>query len=214
LLSAFDRNGIATKIAQAIDGQARDHYDSESMEPHLSSRIGVAIEIELRGMRLPDYKFSIITQDMGDRGAHARESRTGTDLYINISLTGEDGFDKGLFIQAKWDHDRDWRRLSKQCRDMRKITKSSSYVWIYGPTGVRVIMASTIVGDPHFPIDASSGRNVADMMDEVLACERGDRRRGIADVPSRRQALRTMLDAIDAELGLDIRIKSAGRKRR
>jgi hypothetical protein len=212
LLSDSDRSELAAKIGSLIDVQAREHYDTESTEPQISSRIGATLEAELRGLRVGDYEVSVISQDIRDRGPYARESRTGTDLYINISLIGADGFHKGLFIQAKRVTDENWKRLSKQCRNMRKITKSSAYVWIYGPRGVRVIMASTIVGNPHYDITPDSGRSVADMMDEVLECERGDPRRGIADVPDRRRALRGMLDAIDAELGLDIRIRERARR--
>ena len=47
--------------------------------------------------------FRGIAQSMADRGPRSLAKITGADLLLSVSLDGPDGFDKTVFVQAKYD---------------------------------------------------------------------------------------------------------------
>jgi hypothetical protein len=68
----------------------------------MTSRICQRVEDRLDGQRVGDYIFRVIAQSMLDRGPRSLEKITGADLFLSVSLDGPEGFDKGLFVQAKY----------------------------------------------------------------------------------------------------------------
>ena len=147
------------------------------------------------------------TQDFPDKGPSSLEKPTGTDLYIRISLVGRNGFDKGLLIQSKWNDNKNKREFSRQCERMLAIS-DASYAWIYGPRGVRVINAESVVRNPDTAIKARSGRDLGTMFSEVLRCKEGDLQLGVPALPrpQRRVAVTALMEQIGAKVGIDVAI--------
>jgi hypothetical protein len=178
-----------------------DHFPARTQEHQLTARLGQALESEFRSLEVLGYRFSVITQDIPDKGRGSLESRFGADLLISISLAGE--FDKGLLIQSKWKDNRD-PNLDTQCRQMLALSKSS-YVWVYGPSGARTINARSLARSP----DSIASRwawNIGALMRRVLDCKAGDPALGVGLGPDRRAGLTRKLGELEAQAGLSMRI--------
>lgn len=202
-LSEEQIEAIASGIQIAVQSVATDHYNAKTQEHQLTSRIGQAIE---HGFRDGDYgnaKVSVITQDIPDKGRGSMEKRLGGDLYIGVSLEGE--YDKGLLIQAKWKGNN--RGLVEQCKDMLGRTRDS-YVWEYGPRGVRVKQARSIVRADHLVHgDSTWSTNVRRQFKRVLECKSGDKKLGIPPGPDRRSRVGQMLDALAVDTAVSVTIE-------
>src|SRR5262249_45771045 len=132
------REVIATAMREVADEVCRDHFNSISQEPHMTSRIGHALETFLRDYEFAGYAVEVVAQDFPDRGPRSLESLVGADLYVEMS--------KGLLAQSKLGPNLsrgERRSLKRQCRRMLNRT-DSSYVWVYTETGVRVIRAQDV----------------------------------------------------------------------
>jgi hypothetical protein len=74
-------------------------------EPELTSRLGEAIESELRHHPLEEgrMRVEVATQDIPSRGPGSLERKTGVDLYISIIREDTDEtVSKGIIIQSKY----------------------------------------------------------------------------------------------------------------
>lgn len=208
ILTKNQRDVISEAFRSVIDEVVVEHYGALTQEHQLSSRIGQALENKLNGERFLGAGLSIITQDMPDKGKGALEKKTGTDMFIGVSVEGQ--FDKGFLVQSKWLHNAD-PKLTQQCQRMLDIT-AASFVWLYGPKGVRVQSADKIVeGLTHTRHQERSwSQNPAKLMGDVLACRRGDHSLGIAAGPNRRARLTSMLEEIEAGTAVSISVKPVG----
>ena len=95
-----------------------DAFDGPStvQEPEITSRVCQRVEDRLDGRRVGNYVFRVIAQSMADRGPRSLEKITGADLLLSVSLDGPDGFDKTVFVQAKYDRNVNRDEVLDACR--------------------------------------------------------------------------------------------------
>lgn len=206
LLPVLVRGLIAEVFRSTVDEIVSEHYPTLTQEHHLTARLGQAIEGRLNSMEVFGYRFSVIAQDVPDRGRGSLESLTGIDLYVGLNLLGEGGFSKGFLVQAKW-VDSNSSGLAEQSDKMLRLSKAS-YVWVYGRSGVKVIWARSALNNPKTALRNPWGRNLGAMMRRVLACKEGDPALGTPPLPmpQRRRAVASILmersirNAIDVEI--------------
>lgn len=215
MLSKSQRDQIASDLGNAIDELASDLYSeivdgvSAVQEAEITSRLCQRLEDRLDNREVgSSYRFRVIAQSLPDRGPNSMERLLGADLFLSVSLEGRDGFDKGVFIQAKYDRNIRRSDLQTAASRMRHVAgKIGSYVWIYEPSGVKVISAhetdrmvsNSIVGLPSRTMEGFAGR--------ILDCFAGSRRWGIPSGEDRRRVVADRLRQARARNVLDINIK-------
>ena len=172
--SDADLRTLSILIDGVIAQKCRRHYEADTQEHQLSSRIAEALEHEMRGMRIGDMTVRIAVQELSDRGRGSKERQVGADLYVSIVVEdGHASVSKGMLIQSKWDSTAksDAGRLREQCERMLRRSKDS-YVWAYGPDGVSVLPAN---GDPLAAASRGDGdRTVGELLSDGVACTAGD----------------------------------------
>ncbi|MGT2465053.1 hypothetical protein ACVOMV_06100 [Mesorhizobium atlanticum] len=198
-------------LGEAVDGLVKDLYsnvvDGPSMvqEPEITSRICQRLEDRLDGRRVGDYIFRVTAQSMPDRGPNSLEKITGADLLLSVSLDGPDGFDKTLFIQAKYDRNLNRNELLDACRRMEQhVGSKGAYVWIYEQSGVRVVSPHEVRQMPGNTIDGVHRRSMAGLTGRILDCYAGSRGWGIPKGANRRQLIQEQLRRVRARNALDI----------
>ncbi len=207
------RTVIMEALGAAVDSLVRDHYRGLSQEAAITSRIGQNMEARLDGQRVGDYTLRIITQDFPDRGPKSLEKTTGADLFISMSVDGDDGFDKAMLVQSKLDRNVSRAELQDQCRRMRQISRSS-YVWIYTAGGVSVVSAKEVGRMEGNNLKGLQTRSVGGFFGRVLDCYAGSRSLGIPSNGDRRSILTQRLREFHAWQGIDVELEqSTGSKR-
>src|SRR5947208_3819472 len=93
-------------LAIAIDGviarACKRHYDADTQEHQLSSRLAEVLEHELNGLRINGMQIQINVQELPDRGRGAKEKTVGADLYVSIVVKDdEETVSKGMLVQSK-----------------------------------------------------------------------------------------------------------------
>jgi N-acetylmuramoyl-L-alanine amidase len=106
------------------------HYEADTQEHQLTSRIAQAIEHELGNVRIGETRVRIAVQELSDRGRGSKERAVGADLYISIVVESEDeSISKGMLVQSKWDHafsrSSELGRLRDQSHEMLRRSKES-----------------------------------------------------------------------------------------
>ena len=207
MLEIFERDLIAETMRSTIDEVVAEHHSAKTQEHQLTARIGQKLEDRLNSLEILGNRFSVITQDIPDKGRGALESKTGIDLYVGIALSGANGFSKAIFVQAKWANSKDQAGLAEQCEKMLNVS-DASYAWIYGPNGVRVYDAAKLIGVPQATLGGRlRGRDINTLMRRVLDCKEGDPKYGIPEnAINRRRAVTALMEAINAKVGVDVRI--------
>ena len=215
MLDRQNRRLIMDALGRAVDDLVRDLYSmpvggpSIVQEPEITSRVCQRVEDQLDGQRIGDYIFRVRAQSMPDRGPRSLERITGADLFLSLSLDGPDGFDKGLFVQAKYDRNVDRGELLDACRRMeRQAGAKGCYVWIYGQDGVKVFSPYQIRRMRGNTLDGLQPRSMAGLTGRILDCYAGSRAWGIAMGPNRREAIRARLREVRSDNTLDVALKA------
>lgn len=207
---------IKKEIGKYLDDLVKDLYSDSGdgiraiQEPEITSRLCQRMEDKLDGKTIDGYKFHVIAQSLPDRGPQSIEKLIGADLFFSVSLHDEDGdgFDKGIFIQAKYDDNIDIDELKKSFEKMKKTSdKKSSYVWVYTKEGIKVLseyQAKKITGNN---LNGISPRSVSSFTGRILDCYAGSHDWGIQNNTSRRSAVATKLREVRAREILDIQIE-------
>lgn len=194
---------IAAALGSVADEVCSDHFDGLTQEPQITSRIGQALETSLDGKPIENYTVRVITQDFPDRGRASLESKSGADLYVGIEVTsGDRTTSKGFLVQAKLAGERP-SRLEEQCRKMLARSEAS-YVWVYGPNGVRAVPARRVLREPPLQVFRGSPLNI--LFGQVLECSAGDPEIGVPSLPSARKALAGMLEELSVGEGILVRV--------
>jgi hypothetical protein len=113
-----------------------------------------------------------------------------------------------MLIQAKWDdtlnqHKKDFR--NQAIRMQRR--SDESYVWVYGPQGVRVIPAKR-AGYPQLPPDfMHDNMSVGELITDGLRCNAGDPRIGRDLNLPPAMSMNTVMRRLSARRALDFSIK-------
>jgi len=179
------------------------HYEAETQEHQLTSRIAGAIERELGNIRVGEMSIRVVAQELSDRGRGSKEKKVGADLYISITIeSGDRTISKGMLVQSKWDDavegPAERSRLHGQSQDMLRRSKES-YIWTYGPQGVSV--------SPADPNHVHSGDNppvtVGGLLSEGMACNAGDPSIGLDPGPVV-ESLNSKLRELAVKTGLSI----------
>jgi hypothetical protein len=164
-------------LSEAVDQLTTDLYSeivegvSTTQEAEISSRLCQRLEDKLDGMQAGDYTFNVIAQSVPDRGPKSMEKLFGADIFLSVSLDGPDGFDKGIFIQAKYDRSINKSELADAVAKMQKTAgRRGSYVWVYTPNGVRVFSAKQIedMQDKYF--GGQQSRSIEGFTGRILDC--------------------------------------------
>lgn len=201
-------------FGESIDSLVRDLYSdnrdgvSVIQEPEITSRICQRVEDRLDGERIGEYVLRVTAQSMPDRGPRSLEKITGADLLLTVSLDGPDGFDKGLFIQAKYDRNVNREELQDACDRMeRQVGKEGTYVWIYEPDGVKVLSSHQVRQMRDDNLAGINRRSVGGLTGRILDCFAGSRAMGIAAKGDRRRIIQHRLRQMRFTNGLDVRIE-------
>jgi len=215
LVDRHSRREISRRLGEAVDQLAIDLYSgivdgvSAIQEAEISSRLCQRLEDKLDGMQAGDYTFNVIAQSVPDRGPRSMEKLFGADIFLSVSLDGPDGFDKGIFIQAKYDRNVDQSELADAVKKMQNTAgRCGSYVWIYTPGGVKVFSAKQIedMNDKFFRGQVS--RSVEGFSGRILDCFAGSRDWGIpASDPDRRKSVAARLRKARAANIVDLQLQ-------
>lgn len=216
MLSKIDREHVMEAVGNAVDGAVRENYRIKegrklTQEPRITERLSERVQKQLDGKKVGRYKLRVTAETLSDRGGNSAESLLGADLALSISLDGVDGFDKTLFIQAKYDVEADRNELIAACTKMEKIAgKKGSYIWIYCPHGVKVISSHQVRKMRGNDFESIAHRSVGGFTGRILDCHAGSKRIGIPrGVPDRRIYMQDKLEEWRAKAALDIQIIKA-----
>lgn len=219
LLDTYSRGAIIERIGNSIDELVSDLYSDASkgpsiiQEPEITSRICQRLEDRINNSQAGEYIIRVTAQSLPDRGPKSLEKIIGADLFIAFSLEGPDGFDKGIFIQAKYDRNINKAELQDACDRMKNAAgPRGGYVWIYEADGVRVIspyQVDQMTGDS---LNGIVPRKAAGFVGRILDCHAGSREWGITGDSNRRQIIETKLRATRAKNVLDIDVVKADRR--
>ena len=208
------RQLIMHELGGTIDELVRDLYsdtiDGPSMvqEPEITSRICQRVEDRLDGQRVGDYILRVTAQSMPDRGPLSLEKVTGADLLLSVSLDGPEGFDKTLFVQAKYDRNVNREELLEACDRMEQhVGKEGTYVWIYESDGVKVLSSHQVRQMQGNTLEGLNGRSVAGLTGRILDCYAGSQAWGIPMSGNRRQIIHERLREVRAQNALDLQVK-------
>ncbi len=141
----------------------------------MTDRMLGAIEQSLADYRTLGIRWSAKT--LTDRGPRSQESIYGADFIgvLNIAIP-EFNVSKGFLAQAKLVRAYsagDERKLIKQCEKMLSLSPAS-FVFLYGPDGVRVVPALSAVASGGQVLQIYS-RSAQRFFEEHLQCFMGDR---------------------------------------
>jgi hypothetical protein len=214
MIDKQDRQLIMNMIGETIDKLVQDLY-SDTMdgvsivqEPEITSRVCQRVEDRLDGRPVGNYIVRVIAQSMPDRGPRSLERITGADLYLSVSLDGPNGFDKGLFVQAKYGRNTHRDELLDACQRMEQtIGTKSAYVWIYEPDGVKVLSPSQVRRMRGNSFKGLHRRSIRGLTGRILDCFAGNRMWGIPMAENRRQIVRERLLRVRATSALDLAFK-------
>jgi hypothetical protein len=214
MIDRENRKLVMDVLGGAIDELARDLYsdtiDGPSIvqEPEITSRICQRVEDRLDGQRVGDYILRVTAQSMPDRGPRSLEKITGADLLLSVSLDGPEGFDKTLFVQAKYDRNVNREELLESCHRMEQfVGKEGTYVWIYERDGVKVFSSHQVQRMRGNTLEGLYHRSVAGLTGRILDCYAGSRAWGIPMSGNRRQLIGERLRQVRAKNGLDLQLK-------
>ena len=213
MLSRRDRDAIVKKIGEAIDSLVTDLYSSNDgaastiQEPEISSRLCQRLEDKLDGEKAGQYSLRVSAQSMPDRGPRSIEKISGADIYMSVSLEGPDGFDKGIFLQAKYDRNLDPSELRDSIRRMKShVGAEGSYVWVYTPSGLKVLSAHQVEQMRSGDIEQVYTRSATGFAGRILDCYAGTRAWGISPGVQRRKVMGERLRELRVMQGIDFEL--------
>ena len=134
MLDSRSRHTIMQRIGRAVDELVHDLYSetpdgiSVIQEPEITSRLCQRLEDRLDKSQAGFYTFRVIAQSLPDRGPHSMEKLFWAYLFMSVSLEGPGGFDKGIFIQAKYDRNIDRTDLKDACRRIKMWPARRAYI--------------------------------------------------------------------------------------
>ncbi len=212
------RDLIAAALGKAADSAVREHLQGLTQEAPLTARLGQILESTMNGQIILGHRLTVVTQDIPDRGPGALEKQLGADLYFGIEVI-RDGHreSKGLFIQSKLKRNLKTKAqredLEKACKQMLDRNESS-YVWLYGSNGIRVLEARSIVENQTvLPLDMPA-RRASTLFSRTLECTEGAVNLGLPEVKSARGRLRSaladMLDELRVPQGVAVSVQQEG----
>ncbi len=214
MLDKKSRRRIMETLGQAVDELVSDLYSetidgvSAVQEPEITSRLCQRLEDRLDGSQVGDYIFRVIAQSLPDRGPRSMEKLIGADLFISISLDGVDGFDKGIFVQSKYDRNLDREELKDACSRMRgHISAEGVYVWVYRQDGVKVISSHQVDQMNKNSLEDVRPRSSTGFFGRVIDCYAGSKAWGIPNGGDRRKAVAVKLREARARNIVDINLK-------
>lgn len=118
------------------------------------------------------------------------EKLLGADIFLSVSLEGVDGFDKGIFIQAKYDRNINKEQMQDAVAKMKKTAGSNgAYIWIYTPNGTNVLSAYQVEKMSNDSLDDLQPRSVQGFTGRIIDCFAGSRDWGISGPTQDRRAL-------------------------
>lgn len=216
MLDDENRGLIVKRLGKAVDDLVADLYSNAAggvsivQEAEITSRLCQRLEDKLDNSQVGDYVFRVIAQSLPDRGPNSMEKLFGADLFLSISLDGVDGFDKGIFIQAKYDRNINRADLKDACRRMETIAdREGVYVWVYEPDGVKVLSSHQVGKMKQNSLNGIQPRSMTGFTGRILDCYAGSRAWGIPSTGGRRKMVADRLLEVRASNLLDIKLKKA-----
>ncbi|MBB6466032.1 N-acetylmuramoyl-L-alanine amidase [Aminobacter lissarensis] len=214
MLDVENRRLIMDRLGGAVDDLVADLYSDTAggvsvvQEAEITSRLCQRLEDRLDNSQAGEYVFRVIAQSLPDRGPNSMEKLFGADLFLSISLDGADGFDKGIFIQAKYDRNINRIELKDACRRMEAIAERQGvYVWVYEPDGVKVLSSHQVDQMKQNSLTGIQPRTMTGFTGRILDCYAGSRAWGIPSTGNRRKLVAERLLEVRASNLLDIKLK-------
>lgn len=214
MLDNENRCLIMDRLGEAVDELVVDLYShtagsvSVVQEAEITSRLCQRLEDRLDNSQAGDYVFRVIAQSLPDRGPNSMEKLFGADLFLSISVDGADGFDKGIFIQAKYDRNINRTELKDACRRMEAVAdRKGVYVWVYEPDGVKVLSSHQVGQMKQNSLTGIQPRTMTGFTGRILDCYAGSRAWGIPSTGDRRKIVAERLLEVRASNLLDIKLK-------
>ncbi|MEP9380575.1 hypothetical protein ABLE91_28045 [Aquabacter sp. CN5-332] len=214
MLEDENRRLIMDRLGGAVDELVADLYSDTAggvrvvQEAEITSRLCQRLEDRLDNSQAGEYVFRVIAQSLPDRGPNSMEKLFGADLFLSISLDGADGFDKGIFIQAKYDRNINRTELKDACRRMEAIAERQGvYVWVYEPDGVKVLSSHQVGQMKQNSLTGIQPRTMTGFTGRILDCYAGSRAWGIPSTGDRRKLVAERLLEARASNLLDIKLK-------
>jgi len=214
MLDAHNRQAIIDAIESGIDGLVRDLYSDNTLgpsmthEPDITSRLGHMLEEGLNGRQAGDYTFLVISMSIPDRGPNSLEKITGADIVISLSLDGIDGFDKSIFVQAKYDRNLKRHELLDACQRMENVVgeRRGAYVWVYTSEGARVLSPRQVENMTSNRIEEAQSYTMRSFAGRILDCYAGSHIWGIPQRSDRRKVLQQRLKEVHARTAIDLHL--------
>lgn len=214
MINIESRSQIVKKLGHAVDSLVKELYSakiggvSARQEPEITSRLCQRLEDKLDKTIAGEYVFRVIAQSLPDRGPNSMEKLIGADLFLSVSLEGQEGFDKGVFIQAKYDRNINHNELKTACQNMkREAGNEGAYVWIYQPEGVKVVSSHQVNQMQHNSLADVRPRSVEGFFGRILDCYAGSKKWGVPSRGDRRIAIDAKLLGVRTRNLLDIQLK-------
>ncbi|TPO13369.1 hypothetical protein [Mesorhizobium sp. B1-1-5] len=214
MLDDENRRLIMDRLGGAVDDLVADLYSDTAggvsvvQEAEITSRLCQRLEDRLDNSPAGEYVFRVIAQSLPDRGPNSMEKLFGADLFLSISLDGADGFDKGIFIQAKYDRNINRTELKDACRRMEAIAERQGvYVWVYEPDGVKVLSSHQVSQMKQNSLTGIQPRTMTGFTGRIVDCYAGSRAWGIPSTGDRRKLVAERLLEARASNLLDIKLK-------
>lgn len=208
------RNKITKCFGNAVNSLVQELYSEkidgyrDTQEADITSQLSRRLMDTLDNKQVGDYVFRVIAKPMPDRGPNSMEKLTGADLFMTVSLEGQDGFDKGLFIQAKYDQNINRADLKTACSKMAaNVGNKGAYVWIYERSGIKVISAKQVEQMQHNNLKDVKPRSAEGFFGRILDCYAGSKKWGISSKGDRRETMNKKLRELRPRNGIDIQLK-------
>jgi hypothetical protein len=214
MLDKDSRRKIMDAFGNELNNLARELYSvrrdgvSATQEPEITSRLCQRAEDRLDGKRAGKYVLRVSAQSMPDRGSKSIERITGADIFLSVSLDGQDGFDKGLFIQAKYDRDANREELIKNCDRMTsQVGAEGAYVWIYTPSGISVLSPAQLrKSQEKSAAKITRARSIGGFTGRILDCFAGSQNQGVPRGVDRRKFIRERFWELHTKNALDLSV--------
>jgi hypothetical protein len=199
---------LAERVDSVVNGIAQESQQYGRYEEPTTSRLAQAINDAIRNhpITAPGLTLDVHAEEFTKR----QEKIAGADLYISVVRKDRDNrISKGILVQAKRRdamlRSDEPQRLGNQCKQMRRRSKKSSYVWIYEDDHVLSVKAPQ-ASKPILQRVAeasSAGALIAD----GLRCKRGDENIGRELSAEPAEGILRVMRRLSVPTGLDFVVR-------
>jgi hypothetical protein len=164
---------LTERVDAVVDRIASESQQFRRHEEYTTSRLAQAINDAIRNhpITAPGLALDVHAEEF----TKPQEKVAGADLYISV-VRKDTQISKGILVQTKrreaMHRSGEPQRLGNQCKQMRRRSKKSSYVWIYEDDHVLSVKAP----QSSKPIlqRVTEASSAGELIADGLRCNRGD----------------------------------------